>query len=92
MPEYDVIIHSENISCEKYYKRNGNEWIDVLVGDVQRMKLFYEKGWQIKMEIPQEVWNAYENLVKRGYDKFVLKDTQDEGDKKNIEIKLNKVL
>ena len=38
------------------------------------------------------VWNAYEILVKRGYDKFVLKDTQDEGDKKNIEIKLNKVL
>ena len=92
MPEYDVIIHSENISCEEYYKRNGNEWINVLVGDVQRMKLFYEKGWQIKMEIPQEVWNAYEILVKRGYDKFVLKDTQDEGDKKNIEIKLNKVL
>lgn len=23
MPEYDVIIHSENISCEEYYKRNG---------------------------------------------------------------------
>lgn len=48
MPEYDVIVHSENISCEEYYKRNSNEWIDVLVGDVQRMKLFYEKGWQIK--------------------------------------------
>lgn len=92
MSGYDVIVHSENISCEEYYKRNGNEWIDVLVGDVQRMKLFYEKGWQIKMEIPQEVWNAYEILVKRGYDKFVLKDTQDEGNKKDIEIKLNKVL
>lgn len=51
---------------EEYYKRNGNEWINVLVGDVQRMKLFYEKGWQIKMEIPQEVWNAYEILVKKG--------------------------
>ena len=50
---------------EEYYKRNGNEWINVLVGDVQRMKLFYEKGWQIKMEIPQEVWNAYEILVKK---------------------------
>lgn len=58
MPEYDVIIHSENISCEEYYKKNGNEWINVLVGDVQRMKLFYEKGWQIKMEIPQEVWDT----------------------------------
>ena len=27
---------------------------------------------------------------KRGYDKFVLKDIQDEGDKKNIEIKLKR--
>lgn len=92
MPEYEVIICSENISCEEYYKRNGNEWISVLVGDIQRMRLFYEKGWQIKMEIPQKVWDAYEILVKKGYDKFVLKDRQDEGEKENIEIKLNEVL
>ena len=44
------------------------------------------------MEIPQKVWDAYEILVKKGYDKFVLKDRQDEGEKKNIEIKLNDVL
>lgn len=92
MPEYEVIIHSERISCEEYYKRNGNEWVNVLVGDVQRMKVFYEKGWQIKMEIPKEVWEAYEMLVKRGYDRFVLKNQEDECDKKNIEMKLNKVL
>ena len=92
MPEYEVIIHSENISCEEYYKRNGNEWFNVLVGDVQRMKVFFEKGWQIEMDIPKEVWDVYEILVKRGYDKFVLKNKEDEGDKKNIEIKLNKVL
>ena len=35
------------------------------------MKLFYEKGWQVKMEIPKEVWEAYEVLVKNWYDKFV---------------------
>lgn len=92
MPEYDIIIHSENISCEEYYKRNGNEWVEVLVGDIQRMKVFYEKGWQIKMDIPNEVWKAYEILVKRGYDRFVLKDQKDEGDKKKIEVELNKVL
>ena len=92
MPEYEVIMHSENISCEEYYKRNGNVWVHVLVGDIQRMKLFYEKGWQIKMDIPQDVWTAYEILVKRGYERFILKDKKDEGDKKNIETKLNKVL
>ena len=56
------------------------------------MKLFYEKGWQIKMHIPQEVWNAYEILMKKGYDKFVLKDECDEGDKNNIELKLKEML
>lgn len=92
MPEYEAIICSEDVSCEEYYKRNGNEWVNILVGDVQRMKLFYEKGWQIKMDIPQEVWDAYETLVKRGYNKFVLKDNKDEGAKADIETKLNKVL
>ena len=91
MPEYEVIIHSENIKCEEYYNRNKTKWIHVLVGDIQRMKVFYEKGWQIKMDIPKKVWNAYEILVKRGYDKFVLKDKLDEGEKKNIEIKLKEV-
>ena len=74
MPEYEVIIHSENISCEEYYKQNGDEWINVLVGDIQRMKIFAEKGWQIKMDIPQDVWDAYKILEKRGYNKFILKD------------------
>lgn len=74
MPEFEVIITSENISCEEYYRKNGTEWINVLVGDIQRMKLFYEKGWQVKMDIPKYVWDAYEVLVKKGYDKFVFKD------------------
>lgn len=73
MPEYEIIIHSENITAEEYYNKNGNEWIDVLVGDIQRMKIFYEKGWQIKMDIPNEVWKSYEILRSKGYDKFVIK-------------------
>lgn len=92
MPEYKVIIHSENISCEEYYKKNGNEWINDLVGNIQRMELFYEKSWQIKMDIPPKVWEAYNILIERGYNKFVLKDKQDEGDKNIIETKLNKIL
>ena len=88
IPEYELIIHSENISCEEYYKKNGKEWIDVLVGDIQRMKLFYEKGWQIKMEIPDNVWNAYEILAKKGYDKYIFKNPEDKGAKKDIEEKL----
>ena len=74
MPEYEAIIHSENISCEEYYKKNKNGWVDVLVGDIPRMKVFYKKGWQIKMDVPDEVWKAYEALLEKGYDKFIFKE------------------
>lgn len=92
LPEYEVSIYSENTSYEEYYKSHNKEWINVLVGDIQRMELFYQKGWQIKMKIPQNVIEAYQELIKKGYDKYVLKDIKDEGDKKNIEKILNKVL
>jgi len=39
-----------------------------MVGDLQRIKLYAEKGFQISQEIPRDVWSAYEGLVKAGYD------------------------
>ena len=35
------------------------------------MKVFAQKGWQEEVDMPDEIWNAYEELVKRGYDKYV---------------------
>lgn len=77
MPEYKGIVTSKKIECKEYYEQWKNqellpkdEWIHVLVGDIQRMKLFAKKGWQIEVDIPQNVWNAYEELLKRGYNKY----------------------
>lgn len=44
-----------------------------MVGDVQRMKLYPERGFQIVQEVPTDVWNAFEELVAKGYDKHLLK-------------------
>ena len=80
MPEYDGIVASKNITCEEYYNQCGNdveskdEWIHVLVGDVQRIKAFAEKGWQIEMDIPENVWETYEKLAEMGYDNYVIKE------------------
>jgi hypothetical protein len=40
--------------------------IDIMVGDLQRIKLYAEKGFQVYQEIPTEVWKAYERLVELG--------------------------
>ena len=76
MPGYKGVITSKEVTFEEYYNSNIDNkiWIDVLVGDIQRMKLFAKKGWQIEMEVPQNVWNAYEELKNKGYDKYVIKE------------------
>ena len=46
--------------------------INIMVGDLQRIKVYAEKGFQVYQEIPSYVWNAYEQLVKLGFDKQLI--------------------
>lgn len=48
--------------------------INLLVGDLQRMKIYADQGFQEKQDIPRSVWDAYEQLVKLGFDDFVIKE------------------
>lgn len=76
MLEYKGVFASEEVSCETYFSRyEGNaqkEEISVLVGDIQRMRVYAKKGWQIEVEIPDKVWKAYEELVRCGYGQYVI--------------------
>ena len=38
-----------------------------MVGDLQRIRVYAERGFQIPQEIPANVWSAYEKLVALGY-------------------------
>ena len=73
-PEKNVLVTSPRVSFDKYLSNYANrelstdQVISIMVGDLQRIKLYAEKGYQIHQEIPDEVWNAYEELVRAGYD------------------------
>ena len=41
--------------------------LPLMVGDLQRIRVYPEKGFQIPQEIPERVWAAYEELVRRGF-------------------------
>jgi hypothetical protein len=45
-----------------------------MVGDLQRIKLYPEKGFQVFQEIPDEVWNEFEFLVDQGFKNHLLED------------------
>lgn len=73
-PEKDLVVTSPQLSFDEYLARaaaagpvSAEETIAIMAGDLQRIRLYPEKGFQIAQEIPDEVWRAYETLVAAGY-------------------------
>ena len=73
-PETEVIATSPNISFEEcpIDGITENEVIHLLVGWLQRIKVWAERGYQIPQEVPSNVSEAYEELVKLGYTKYLV--------------------
>jgi len=77
-PEKEIRVTSPRVSLDEYLRRYSNgalsphDVISIMVGDLQRMKMYAEKGFQIHQEIPDDVWRAYEELVKDGYDRYLV--------------------
>ncbi len=75
-PDKKVLVTSPQLSFEEYPTTgiSMERIINTAVGDLQRVKLYSENGYQIFQEIPEDVWDAYERLVALGYDKHVIKE------------------
>jgi uncharacterized SAM-binding protein YcdF (DUF218 family) len=77
-PEKDVIVTSPRVPFDEYLKGYSNQALSsddviaIMVGDLQRIRLYPAKGFQIPQDIPQDVWNAFEELVRAGYDKYLI--------------------
>ncbi len=77
-PEKELIVTSPQVSFSEYVKHYANrtlsaaDVVGIMVGDLQRIKVYPARGWQIAQEIPDEVWSAYEELVRSGYDKYLI--------------------
>ena len=45
--------------------------ISVIIGDIQRIIIFPQLGWQVENDVPQEVIEAYYLLKNNGYNKYI---------------------
>ena len=73
-PGKQVIVTSPEAGFDEYLARYSNgalttdEVVGIMVGDLQRIRLYPAKGFQIEQDIPDDVWSAYLELVSLGYD------------------------
>ena len=47
--------------------------IQLMVGDLQRLQVYAEKGFQVPVPVPGDIWAAYERLVADGFDQQVIR-------------------
>ncbi|PIP31221.1 hypothetical protein COZ22_02320 [bacterium (Candidatus Howlettbacteria) CG_4_10_14_3_um_filter_37_10] len=74
-PEKEFIVTSPQIPFEECASEfvSKEDCINIMVGDLQRIKIYPEKGFQIYQEIPEDVWGAFEELVRLGYTGHLVK-------------------
>jgi len=75
-PDKALLVTSPQIPFDEYPTGEipMERVINIMIGDLQRIKLYPEKGFQVYQEIPDKVWAAYEQLVAMGYDKHLVKE------------------
>ena len=74
-PDKKLLVTSPQIPFDKYATDDIplERVINIMIGDLQRIKVYPEKGFQVFQEIPSDVWSAYERLLQLGYDKHMIK-------------------
>jgi hypothetical protein len=74
-PEKEVIVASPPIPFSAYFNEvlPRDKVINIMIGDLQRIKFYPALGFQIEQDIPDEIWQACETLISLGYDQHLMK-------------------
>ena len=78
-PEKQALVTSPQASMDEYLSRyshgalSPDDVVSIMVGDLQRIREYPARGFQIHQDIPGDVWEAYEALVEAGYDRYLLR-------------------
>jgi uncharacterized SAM-binding protein YcdF (DUF218 family) len=79
-PGKELCVTSPRMSLDEYLRDgshdalSADDVIGIMVGDLQRIRVYPGRGFQIAQDVPDDVWQAYEELVEAGYDTYLLED------------------
>ncbi|HMH32377.1 MAG TPA: YdcF family protein [Puia sp.] len=76
-PGKKLLVTSPQISFEAYPTPEIplEKVINIMVGDLQRIKLYPAKNFQIAQDIPDEIWQAFGRLVELGFNGHLVPDS-----------------
>ena len=73
-PEVCWSVGTPEITFEEYFPDGPSEQeISIMVGDLFRLQTYADKGYQMPIDVPEQIWHAGERLVHAGYGRQVVK-------------------
>ncbi|HEV8083198.1 MAG TPA: YdcF family protein, partial [Chitinophagaceae bacterium] len=75
-PYKKLLVTSPQMSFKNYPTSSIplEKVINIMTGDLQRIKLYPGKGFQIYQDVPAVVWDAYEKLIGAGFSEHLIKE------------------
>ena len=77
-PEKQVIVTSPQIGFDDYLANYANsalspsDVVSIMVGDLQRIRVYPARGYQIEQDVPSEVIAAYDELIAEGFTNYLI--------------------
>ncbi|KHT61868.1 hypothetical protein RJ45_20255 [Photobacterium gaetbulicola] len=73
-PGKKVLVSSPPIDFDEYPNEtlSYSDVINVMLGDLQRIRVYPSYGYSVEQDIPDEVWQAYQQLVGLGFEEHLL--------------------
>jgi uncharacterized SAM-binding protein YcdF (DUF218 family) len=72
--DIEFCISSPNITFVNYPTEEVtfDHVASIILGELHRLKVYPTLGYQEAQDIPDDVWQAFENLIKIGFDEYLL--------------------
>ena len=72
--EVQWFVSVPELSFEEYPTKDIllESTIQLMTGDLQRLRVYAEKGFQAPVEVPEEIWQANERLINDGYNQYTV--------------------
>lgn len=83
IPNKKIYITSGNITFDTFMKRletrtdkEIHNIISVMIGDIQRMVVYPQFGWQVRQDVSDQVLESYFYLKQKGYNTYIIPKDQ----------------
>ena len=71
----EIHVTSPQVTYEEYINSgviSKEQILNVMAGDMQRIREYPKLGFQVEQKIPDNVWHAYERLVELGFNNHLI--------------------